>query len=248
VPKLVSLLQSARKGVRKEAVWTLSNITAGSKAQIQTVIDAGGVSELVKQLEQGEWEVKKEAAWAVSNYTSGGTREQIRFLVTKKAIKPLCDLLECKEPKIALVALDAIRNILAAGEADAAESKFGGGQRNVYADQVEDAEGLDRIERLQEHPNEKVYQKAVEIIEKYFAEDGEGENFGGGAFQQNGQFSFAPSGPAPAFGGAQTPAPFNFGGPAPASFGGPMNFGAPQQQAMAGGFGFGAPSNAGFSF
>ena len=245
VPKLVSLVQSARKGVRKEAVWTLSNITAGSKSQIQTVIDAGGVPELVRQLEHGEWEVKKEAAWAISNYTSGGTREQIRFLVSKKAIKPLCDLLECKEPKITLVALDAIRNILNAGDADANESKFAGAARNTYADQVEDAEGLDRIERLQEHPNEKVYQRAVDIIEKFFAEDGEGENFGGGGgFAQNGQFSFAPNA-APAF-GAQASAPFAFAGGAPMNFGGPQ---MQQQQAVGGGgFSFGTPSNSGFSF
>ncbi len=247
VPMLVALMNSTRKGIRKEAVWTLSNVTAGSKAQIQTVIEAGGVPELVKQLEQGEWEIKKEAAWAISNYTSGGTREQIRFLVSKRAIRPLCDLLDCKEPKIIQVALDALRNILNSGEADGSESKFGGPARNPYTDEVEDADGLDKIERLQEHPNEKIYNKSVEIIEKFFTEEGEGENvLGGGGFQQNGQFAFgAPQQPAVGFGATAPNAGFNFGGPAPA-FGTP-SFGQPQQQM--GGFSFDGPSNGGgFAF
>jgi importin subunit alpha-1 len=40
LPALLSLLSSAKDGIRKEACWTISNITAGSPHQIQAIIDA----------------------------------------------------------------------------------------------------------------------------------------------------------------------------------------------------------------
>ena len=41
---LLHLLKTAqKKSIKKEACWTISNITAGTKEQIQAVIDAGAV-------------------------------------------------------------------------------------------------------------------------------------------------------------------------------------------------------------
>jgi importin subunit alpha-1 len=71
------------------------------------------------------------------------------------------------DPKIILVALSGIENILRAGEAIVKE--YGG--QNVYALQVEECFGLDKIEHLQEHENEEIYHKAYEMIETYFRDD-----------------------------------------------------------------------------
>lgn len=239
VPMLVNLVGSQRKGIRKEAVWTLSNITAGTVAQIQSVIDSNGLPEIIRQLDAGEWEVKKEAAWAVSNYLSGATAQQVRTLVSKKVIKPLCNMLDCKEQRMITVCLEALRHILKHGQNEAQSGRSG--SSNAYADLVEDADGLDKIEQLQEHASVKVYELAVDIIEKYFSEDaGESENFGSG----------------PAFFGAQQQ-PFgkaDVGAPQPFSFGGgggapvqPFAF-QPQQQAAPFSFGMPAGGGGGFSF
>ena len=40
LPALLSLLSSPKDGIRKEACWTISNVTAGSQLQIQSIIDA----------------------------------------------------------------------------------------------------------------------------------------------------------------------------------------------------------------
>lgn len=40
LPALLSLLSSPKDGIRKEACWTISNVTAGSPLQIQSIIDA----------------------------------------------------------------------------------------------------------------------------------------------------------------------------------------------------------------
>ncbi len=44
---------------------------------------------------------------------------------------------------------------------------------NPYAAMVEDAEGLDKIEALQQHQNEDVYVKAVHMLEAFFDIEGE---------------------------------------------------------------------------
>ena len=97
---LLHLLTSPKESIRKEACWTISNITAGNRQQIQvyfadfsvlaynvnlaccqTVIDANVFPVLIDILGKAEFKTRKEAAWAITNATSGGTAEQIRFLV-----------------------------------------------------------------------------------------------------------------------------------------------------------------------
>jgi importin subunit alpha-1 len=79
LPCLLALLtRNHKKSIKKEACWTISNITAGNKDQIQAVIDANIIPPLVSLLATAEFDIKKEAAWAISNATSGGTHEQIK--------------------------------------------------------------------------------------------------------------------------------------------------------------------------
>jgi len=164
LPCLLALLTSPKKGIRKEACWTISNITAGSKNQIQAVIDANVIPPLIQLLQNAEFDIRKEAAWAISNATSGGTTEQIRYLVSQGCIKPLCDLLSCSDARIISVALEGLENILKVGSMDAKTA----GVANSYASYIEAAEGLDKLEALQNHQNNDIYEKAVRIIEDYF--------------------------------------------------------------------------------
>jgi len=169
LPCLLALLSSPKKGIRKESCWTISNITAGNKAQIQAVIEANIVPPLINLLSNAEFDIKKEAAWAISNATSGGTPEQIRYLVSQGCIKPLCDLLTCSDTRIITVALEGLENILRVGEKDA---KNGSGA-NSYAIYIEEADGLSKLEELQNHQNNDIYEKAVKILEVYFAAEEE---------------------------------------------------------------------------
>ncbi|KAL1565137.1 Inositol monophosphatase 1 [Salvia divinorum] len=190
LPCLLNLLkQNYKKSIKKEACWTISNITAGNRDQIQAVIEAGLIAPLVVLLQTAEFEIKKESAWAISNATSGGTHDQIKLLVQAGCIKPLCDLLLCPDPRIVTVCLEGLENILKVGEAE----KNQGNSRdvNVFAQMIDDAEGLEKIENLQSHDNNEIYEKAVKILETYWLEEDDeqiasgdaaqdGFNFGGG--------------------------------------------------------------------
>lgn len=168
LPALLSLLSSPKEAIRKEACWTISNITAGSPAQIQAVIDANLIPPLINVLQNADFRTKKEACWGISNATSGGLAEpnQIRYLVSQGVIKPLCDLLKSMDNKIIQVALDGLENILRVGDMD--KDQHGG--QNPYALYVEEAGGMMSIHNLQTHDNNEIYKKCFFIMDKFFAD------------------------------------------------------------------------------
>ena len=94
-----------------------------------------------------------------------------RYLVNQGCIKPLCDLLVFPDPRIVIVCLEGLENILKFGEA----KKDMGNTRgvNLYAQYINDVEGLEKIENLQSHDNNEIYEKAVKILGTYWLEDDE---------------------------------------------------------------------------
>ncbi|CEG35425.1 importin alpha-2 subunit [Plasmopara halstedii] len=162
LPCLRALLESPKKGIRKEACWTISNITAGNQEQIQFIIDADIFPSLITFLSTAEFDIRKEAAWAVSNATSGGSAEQIMHLVSLGCIKPLCDLLEAKDAKVVVVALEGLENILRVGDLKKTNDI------NEVATLIDEADGVAKIQALQYHANEDIYLKSMSIVEAYF--------------------------------------------------------------------------------
>lgn len=110
--------------------------------------------------------------------------------MSQGCIKPFCDLLVCPDPRIVTVSLEGLENILKVGEV---EKNLGNtGEVNFYAQLIDDAEGLEKIENLQSHDNNEIYEKAVKILETYWLEEEEevvedgaqpGFDFGGTNFQ-----------------------------------------------------------------
>ena len=83
--------------------------------------------------------------------------------------------------------LEATDTLLQAGET-LAKSKAGA--ENPFLVPFDEAEGVDKLEALQSHHNEEIYEKAVNLLERYFGEeDGDDENLLPNA--ANGGFMFA---------------------------------------------------------
>ncbi|XP_071801237.1 importin subunit alpha-5-like [Asterias amurensis] len=165
LPVMASLLRHPKNNIQKESCWMISNITAGNVTQIDEVIKAGLLGPLIDVMLKGDFKSQKEACWAVTNLTSGGSVEHIVHAVQAGCLKPLCNLLTVQDAKIIHVILEAINNILlAAKQLD---------QLETVCLMIEECEGIEKLENLQEHKQQSVYEAAVEIIEKYFSEPGE---------------------------------------------------------------------------
>lgn len=161
------LLTFPKRGIRKEACWLLSNIAAGNKYQISQLMRYPKEMQLVVEIvRDAEWDVRKEATWVVSNIATGGKEEHVHCLVELGAIEALCSVLDVADARITIVVLDAIEKILKVGQDSSRD----------YIGFVDECDGLDKIESLQEHQNNDIYEKVVGIIETYFGVEAEIED------------------------------------------------------------------------
>ena len=79
------------------------------------------------------------------------------------------------EVQFTVCPVSCVLRILQVGEAE--KELMGATAANKYASLVDEAEGLDKIEDLQNHEQEEIYDKAANILEAFFdVEDGEVEN------------------------------------------------------------------------
>lgn len=194
LPLLRNLLNHNRVAIVKETCWVLSNITAGTPEQIQAVLDANVIPKVLHHLSFSEMKVKKEACWVVCNATAAHETHphQVKYLVAQGCIKPLCQFLEhCQEePRLALVVLDGLANVLQVGQTEVLNSPD---TANPYAIFVEEAGGLDLINNLQDHEEFEIYTKAKDIIDKYF----DGEEEAEFTMESNSGFEFKPNASVP---------------------------------------------------
>merc|ERR1719229_42701 len=176
-----------------QSLMELSQINVSTlTAQFQkpTVTETCIFPVLIDIQSKAEFKTRKEAAWAITNASSGGTAEQIKFLVQQGCIPPLCDLLTVMDSKIVQVALNGLENILRLGEQEVKTT----GAANPYAVIIEEVFGLDKIEFLQSHENMEIYQKAFDIIERYFGTEEEDKEIAPATDANTNQFSFQQTG------------------------------------------------------
>ncbi len=159
-----TLLSHPKPKINKEAVWFLSNITAGTKSQVQAVIDAGLIPQVIHLLAKGDLATRREAAWCINNLSLSGKREQVAYVLQQGVLVPFCQLLETDDPQILVVVLDGINNILKMASANEQDLM-------ALTSQIEECNGLDKIEALQNHRNEEIYKLAYDIIDHYFSEE-----------------------------------------------------------------------------
>ncbi|CAA6656650.1 unnamed protein product [Spirodela intermedia] len=174
LPCLLQLLTHHHEStIRRFACRIISNIAAGNKSQVQRYVTGSHRFEhhppLVSLIKQAEFDVKREVAWVILNATSEGTFEQIHFIANQGCIRPLCDLLVSPDPEAVSVCLEALENILKVGEAEKELGNRDG--TNIYAQEVEDCDGLAKIEDLQFHPHASVSDAATRMLERYWEEE-----------------------------------------------------------------------------
>lgn len=153
---------------RKEAIWSLSNILAGSHQQIEAVLSRDAlVRSLIQATSSGTQTIQHEATWCLGNATVDAISTQIKKLADFGAIEALCKLLNPaydltdKHVQIIVEALDAFLKI------------YGAGGYNPYADKVEENHGLDYLEDRQADNkfSEETYTSIVDLMGKYWGGD-----------------------------------------------------------------------------
>ncbi|CAI9103937.1 OLC1v1002533C1 [Oldenlandia corymbosa var. corymbosa] len=159
------LMHGDNKTIKKVACWTIYNIAAGRKMQNKAVIDAGLIRPLIHLLQTVESDIKQEAAKTVFNLICGGTRHGNNILGLERFIPPLCDLLESDDPIVVMACLKGLEIMYNPADKENYPRGF-----NFSVKLIDEAEGLDEIDKLRTHDNDEVRSKALEMWEPLYSE------------------------------------------------------------------------------
>eukprot|EP00301_Raphidiophrys_heterophryoidea_P008429 c13129_g1_i2.p1 GENE.c13129_g1_i2~~c13129_g1_i2.p1 ORF type:complete len:396 (-),score=98.63 c13129_g1_i2:157-1344(-) len=161
-PRIVELLMHQSIHVQTPALRIIGNIALGNDSQTQTIINACVLPRMLALLSHTNRNIRKESACAVSNVTINGTLVQIQFLVQCGCIRSLCDLLVAREIRTLNCTSRGIENILRAGDEIRLQNHL---EVNPYIEQVRLAEGLSKLEALQNHTDNEIRNRAQSILE-----------------------------------------------------------------------------------
>ena len=157
----IPILVSKNDAIKKETCWILSNVTAGTNSQVKQFIKSNLVPIIYYMLLNDTYKVKKECMYIIANMVTKKHHNTIDYIVSCGCIKAICQFLT---PDISI----KMSNLILSTLTDILKSGKKHGKENKYVVLIEDADGLDKIELLQNHNNENIYNKSYNLIEKYF--------------------------------------------------------------------------------
>ena len=67
-----------------------------------------------------------------------------------------------------MIVLEALKNLLKCGAEHFVKNSENGMQENVFLSKFDELGGVQKLEALQQHPNENVYVKTVNILETFY--------------------------------------------------------------------------------
>ena len=108
-------------------------------------------------------DVKKEAAWVICNCTKFGSHPDICKLVECGGLEMFESLLDSTETKTLVIAIEGITNILLCGK-----KYFSSEGPNPFLLHLEKTKATTKLDHLQMHPNDEVYDKVYYLLENFF--------------------------------------------------------------------------------
>ncbi|KAL6073927.1 hypothetical protein QOT17_004620 [Balamuthia mandrillaris] len=159
LPVLSMLLCHPTTAIRAEAFRALANLALGNAQQLQAILEANLWSPLVAALQQSQVgsTVEKESIRAIHLFVSACNARQLQYVLSRELVHALCEHLDGKDAALLERVLDALDCLLKAA-------------KEVVAGWVEEVKGLQRIDQLQCHESNQVYEKARHLIEAHFEE------------------------------------------------------------------------------
>eukprot|EP00501_MAST-03F_sp_TOSAG23-6_P002352 GSMAST32.ASY1.ANO1.2457.1 assembled CDS len=158
---LQQLLNHAKEGIRKEACWAISNIAAGSKAQVAAVC---GNRELLQQvinvMKNDQPDVAREAAWVISNiFTSPFPFEIMKLTVDMRLLHAIFRLISTDHMKCISISLKIISALV----------KFAVRKKECdFALKLDEIGVVEKLKELQNHADdEEILTKARNLLDTF---------------------------------------------------------------------------------
>jgi Importin beta binding domain/Armadillo/beta-catenin-like repeat len=153
-------LRSKNKLLRKEAIWAVSNLCAGTLDQVRILLNSGMIKEILDISIQEDLIIQKEIAWVLGNALSNDS-DFVPELIDIGILDTLMYYLGSRDFNIVIIALMSIEKVLEFCSYDP-------DYRYKCLEVLSRMQGQEAIIKLQFHKNIKIQEKAIGIMNKYF--------------------------------------------------------------------------------
>ncbi|KAF0991468.1 hypothetical protein HZS_5001 [Henneguya salminicola] len=170
---IAPLLSCTNQKIRKvlfflnaqEVYWLLSNIAAGTRAQMLTLFSLNIFHQIIRDLEQGEYSVQREACWIISNVLHSSTIEEAQPFIESKVLFFMKKFLISKDTPMIIVVVEVLLILLRLYTSH--------NKQQYICEKIEESGMLDCLEDLQSNSNKTINNFVIHILDKYFSEDNE---------------------------------------------------------------------------
>jgi importin subunit alpha-1 len=172
IPFLQKFLYHKIPNIRKEALWALSNITAGTLTHVKAALNSGVVMNAVALTKDSDREVTREALLVVTNVIANSDEETLMYMRELKFIECFIWILKnYKDPELVLIVLKSILDFLRKGDLDKMTVEEGGNKETTNSNAIyfEMKGGLEILQMLLFDKSENVYQLTSYIITQWYA-------------------------------------------------------------------------------
>lgn len=168
IEALVKCLKSEHLVLKKESVWVLSNLAAGSLEHKQLIFSSDAMPWLLRLFSSAPFDIRREVAYVLGNLcvapTDGNVKsnlivEHLVSVVERGCLRGFLDLISSADTVSSRLGLQFIELVLR------------GMPNGVGPKLVEQEDGIEAIERFQFHENEDLRNMANVLVDKYFGED-----------------------------------------------------------------------------
>jgi len=163
---LYSLMQHAKKPVRRESLWVMSNIAAGTEGQIKKLFTSFPFEErLISTIQTDNDHIKKEAIWVFANALKhGGINERIALCNGGVLNCFISNLQNTRQNSTLTIVLEGIHRMLKIADIMAKAAKK---EENLVLIELEKAGALDKFDTLQDFEDKTVYKNVITIIKEF---------------------------------------------------------------------------------
>jgi len=153
------LLAGKKRYIRKEILWSLSNLTAGSPSQMQLLFHHSLYHQLQLAAHDSDLALRKEAVIAFAHATKHCDFSATRQMLHSGVLGLFLDSLESSDQDLVAEALEGTRGLLL----------YCVGNRELAGkvrEMVGELGGVQRIEKLQGHKSQQIYEAACRLLDE----------------------------------------------------------------------------------